>query len=90
MRDGLTKLTLADVNAALKKHVSAKNLRVICVTKDAEGLKQQLLGDGPSTMTYESAKPQDLLDDDKRIGARKLAIRPENLHVIPVESVFAK
>jgi zinc protease len=90
MRDGLAKLTLADVNAALKKHLSAKNLRVVCVTKDAEGLKQQLLSDAPSSMTYESTKPQELLDDDKRIGARKLAIKPENLRVIPVESVFAK
>ena len=90
MRDGLAKLTLADVNAALKKHLSAANLHVICVTQDAEGLKQQLLSDGPSTMTYESTKPQELLDDDKRIGARKLSIKPENLRVIPVESVFAK
>jgi zinc protease len=89
MRDGLAKLTLADVNGALKKHISAKNLHVVCVTKDAEGLKQQLLSDAPSSMTYEAAKPQELVEDDKRIGARKLAIQEANLKVIPVEAVFA-
>lgn len=90
MRDGLTKLTVADVNAALKRHLSAKNLHVVCVTDDAEGLKQQLLSDAVSEMKYESAKPAELLNDDQRIGARKLSIKPENVRVIPLENVFAK
>ncbi len=90
MRDGLAKLTLADVNAALKRHLSAGNLRIVCVTKDAEGLKQALDADAPSSMTYESKKPQELLDEDKLIGARKLGIAPENVRILPVEQVFAK
>jgi len=90
MRDELAKLTLADVNGAIKRHLTAKDLRLVCVTKDADALKLQLLSDAPSSMTYESAKPQELLDEDKLIGAMKLAIRPEALRVIPIEDVFAK
>jgi zinc protease len=90
MRERLAALKLSDVNAALKMHWSAQNLRVVCVTKDVDTLKQALLGDATSTMTYEAAKPQDLLDEDKRIGARKLSIKPENLRVIAVDDVFAK
>ena len=39
MRDGLQKLTVADVNAAIKRHFSAKDLSVVIITKDAAGLK---------------------------------------------------
>ena len=45
MRAKLGKLTRADVNAALKRHLQAKNLSVVVVTKDAEGLKAALVGD---------------------------------------------
>jgi zinc protease len=90
MRDGLAKLTLAEVNAAIRRHLSARDLRVVMVAKDVEGLKQALLADAPSTMTYESEKPAELLEEDKLIGARKLALRPEALRVIGIEEVFSK
>jgi zinc protease len=90
MRDGLAKLTVEQVNAAMKRHLSAKNARIVCVTKDAEGLKAKLLSDEPSTMTYESKKPQELLDDDALIGARKLAIPADKIRILPVENVFER
>jgi zinc protease len=90
MRDGLAKLSLADVNAALKRHWSASKMRIVCITKDAEGLKRELLSDAPSSMTYESEKPRELLDDDARIGARKLQIDPARVRVLPVDEVFAR
>jgi zinc protease len=90
MRDGLSKLTVAEVNAAIGRHLSASNVRVVMVAKDVEGLKQQLLSDAPSSMTYESEKPPELLEEDKLIGARKLSIRPEALRVIAIEDVFSK
>lgn len=37
-----------------------------------------------------AAEPADLLSEDKVIGARKLAIRPENVKITPVEEVFAR
>src|SRR4029077_20062677 len=43
MRDKLSRLTVADVNAAIRKHLSGKDLSVVIVTKDAEGLKKRLL-----------------------------------------------
>ncbi len=90
MRGELSKLTLERVNAAIRRHLSSKDLRVVFVTKDAEGLKQALLSDAPSAMTYESEKPRELLEEDALIGARKLSIRPEALRIVPVEDVFAR
>ena len=38
MREQLAKLTLADVNAAIRRHLSGKDLQVVIVTKDAKQL----------------------------------------------------
>ena len=90
MREKLAKLTLADVNSAIRKHFSAKDLSVVIVTKDAKGLADQLIADGFSTITYDAPKPKELLEEDKVIGARKLGIKPENVKITPVDEVFAK
>ncbi|HEX2723199.1 MAG TPA: pitrilysin family protein [Gemmatimonadaceae bacterium] len=90
MRAQLAKLTRDDVNRALKKHLSANDLSVVIITKDAEGLKQQLLADAFSPIKYDGEKPKELLDEDKVIGARKLNITADRIRVTPVEQVFAK
>jgi zinc protease len=90
MREKLAKLTLADVNAAIRKHLSSKNLSVVIVTKDAKGLADKLVADGFSPITYDAPKPQAVLDEDKVIGALKLSIKAENVKVTPVDEVFSK
>lgn len=90
MRAALAKLTREDVNAALKKHLSATNLAVVAITKDAAGLRDALVADAPSTVTYEGEKPKDLLDEDKVIGARKLNVAKEKVTITPIADVFAK
>jgi zinc protease len=40
MRDALQTLTVEQVNAAVKKHLTAKDLSVVIITKDAQGMKQ--------------------------------------------------
>jgi zinc protease len=88
MRDRLKKLTLADVNAAVRRHLSGKNLSFVIVTKDAEGLKRQLVSDEFSPIHYDGEKPKELLEEDKVIGALRLNIRPEKVRITPVEEVF--
>ena len=90
MRERLGKLTRADVNAAVKKHLQTKDLSVVIVTKDAEGLKEKLVTDAFSPITYDGEKPKELLDEDKVIGASKLGIKAEAVTITPVEDVFAK
>ena len=90
MRANLQKLTRDDVARALKKHVSAKDLSVVIITKDAAGLRSALLADAPSTIKYDGEKQQTLLDEDKVIGARKLGLSADRVRITPVEQVFAR
>jgi zinc protease len=90
MRAALAKLTVADVNRAIRKHLRPRDMKVGMITKDAEGLKQRIVSDEVSTIKYEAEKPQDLLDEDKLIGAMKLGIRADAVQVVPVEEVFRR
>jgi len=90
MRERLAKLTRADVNKAVQRHLSAEKLSVVVVTKDAEGLKKQLLSPDPATIAYDAPKPPEVLAEDKVIGARKLGLTPERVRITPVADVFAR
>ena len=52
MREHLGRLTRDDVNRAIRAHLSATDLAVVIIAKDAEGLRQALLADGFSSITY--------------------------------------
>lgn len=89
MRAQYSKLTREDVNKAIKKYLSAKNLHVVIITKDAAGLRDQLVKDEFSSIKYDAPKPE-LAEEDKVIGAYKLAIAPAKVQIVPVDDVFAK
>ncbi|PYQ27274.1 MAG: insulinase family protein [Acidobacteria bacterium] len=89
MRAQYAKLTRQQVNAALKKYLSAKNMSVVIITKDAEGLRDTLLKDDPSSIKYDAPKPE-LAQEDKVIGSYKLNLKPENVKIVNVEDVFTK
>ncbi|MBK9372669.1 MAG: insulinase family protein [Holophagales bacterium] len=90
MRERLAKLTRAEVNKAIRRHLSAEKLSVVFITKDAEGLKKQLLSSEPATIAYDAPKPPEVLAEDKIIGARKLGLTTERIRVTPVADVFAR
>jgi zinc protease len=88
MRERLETLTVDDVNAAIRKHIRPSDFKVVMITKDADDLKKKLESNMPSVMTYEADKPQELLDEDKVIGAMKLNVT--KVEITPVEEIFAK
>jgi zinc protease len=87
MLDGIT---LKDVNEAVKKYLNYENIKVVFVTPDAEGLKNALVNNEPSPITYQSEKPAGILEEDKEISTYPLTVKPENITVIKVEEVFEK
>jgi len=89
MKEQLKKLTAAKVNEVVKKHLSrGNNMHVAIVTKDAEQLRDQLVAGAASPMTYEAARPQEILDEDKIVEVYSLPIQKENVQIIPLDQVF--
>jgi zinc protease len=88
MRQRLSSLTLNDVNGAIRKYLKSDRMRIVLVTKEAEALRDAIISNSPSPITYNAPKPQEIMDEDKLIEAYKINARPEDIEVIPVERVF--
>jgi zinc protease len=88
MRDQLARLTLADVNRAIKEHLQTNRMRIVIVTKDAEALRDALINNKPSPITYNSPKSQTIMDEDKIIQTYPINVSADNVRIVPVEQVF--
>ena len=88
MKDALAKLTLADVNRAIKAHLANQPTRVVMITKDADNLKNAVVSNAASPIKYNSEKPKAILDEDKIIENYKITVKPEDVTITPVEQVF--
>jgi zinc protease len=88
IKSALAKLTAADVNRAIRKHLRADNLEIVAVSNHAAALRAEITGSAPTPMHYIADKPQDVLDEDKIIERWPLHLRPEDVRVIDADTVF--
>ncbi len=89
MRERLAALTVADVNAAVRRHLSGESLSVVMVAKDAAGLRDELLSGARSSLAYDSPKPEDVLAEDAVAGVLELGLTPGSVRITRIEDVFA-
>jgi zinc protease len=88
VKTSLAKLTLEDVNAAIRKHLRADNLQIVGVAKDAANLKALLTGDAATPIHYNAPKPRDIMDEDKIVQTWPLHLNAADVTIVPVDSVF--
>jgi zinc protease len=88
VKSALAKLTLAEVNAAIRRHMRAENLEIVGVAKDTDAIRTALTSGDPTPVHYNAAKPQDVLDEDKIVERLPLGFRKEDVDIVPVETVF--
>jgi zinc protease len=88
MREQLAKLTLEDVNRAIKLYLKSDSMRIAIVTKDAAGLRDAILSNKLSPITYNSPKPKEITDEDKLIEAYKIVVKPNDVVIVPTDKVF--
>lgn len=88
MREQLAKLTLADVNRAIKTYLKSDAMRIAIVTKDAAGLRDAILNNKPSPITYNAPKPADITNEDKLIENYKIVVKPADVTIVAADKVF--
>ncbi len=88
MKDNLAKLTLADVNKAIKTYLASNKMRVVIVTKDAEGLRDEIVGNKPAKINYAAPKPKEITDEDKTIETYPIRVKAADVTITPVGKVF--
>ena len=88
VRAQLAKLTLADVNAAIRRHLKTDSMRIVVVTKNGDAFREAVWNNTSSPITYNSPKPKEITDEDKVIQVYKINVRPEDARVVPVTQIF--
>ncbi|RPI12341.1 MAG: insulinase family protein [Acidobacteriales bacterium] len=88
VKDGLARLTAADVNKAIRTHLSVDNLRIVVIGKDCASLRKKIIANEPSPMTYNSPKPKDVTDEDEAVSRFKIDVAPDAVKIVSVDTVF--
>jgi zinc protease len=88
VKNALAKLTAADVNTAIRRHMRAENIAIVGVAKDTDAIRSALTNGEGTPVHYNSEKPQAVLDEDKMVERWSLGLRKEDVTVVPVTSVF--
>jgi len=89
LQERLPRLTIEQVNAAVRKHLSAPGMRVAIVTRDAEALAEILKSGQPTPIEYDTAgTPEDILAEDEVIA--RFPLGEVSVEIVPVEEMFEK
>jgi len=88
LKSQLAKITVDDVNAAIRRHLKTDRMRIVLVTKNADAIRDAILKNTPSPITYNSPKPKEIQDEDKIIETFRINVKPEDIAVVPVTRVF--
>jgi zinc protease len=83
----LPKLTVEDVNAAVRKHLKVSGMDVAIVTQDAQGLAALLKSGQPTPIAYDTAgTPERVLAEDKVI--ERFPLGDVTVRILPASDLF--
>jgi hypothetical protein len=86
----MDELMLEDVNAAIKRHLQYRNLKIAIVTGDAANLRALLASDAPTPIDYPTPKPDAIMAEDREIAVVPLALAAERVEIMPVDQAFER
>ena len=87
LAERLPKLTVEQVNAAIRKHLKPAGMKVAIVAQNADELREILTTGKPSPLTYDTqGTPDDILAEDKQIAV--FPLRDVTVKIVPVGQMF--
>ncbi|CAM4228479.1 M16 family metallopeptidase [Pseudoalteromonas byunsanensis] len=88
VRKQLAGLSVEDVNRVIRENLQTEHIQYVFVTGDGKDMAQRLAQETSSPLSYNSEKPEQLLQEDKHLASYKLDIPKQNIEVLEVSSVF--
>jgi zinc protease len=83
LREALASMTPEQMQTAARRELAPDKLNFVFVTKDAEALKNGLVSQAPTPITYATEKSAEVLADDERIAVTPIPAHPELIRVLP-------
>jgi zinc protease len=89
LAERLPKLTVEDVNAAVRKHLKTYGLKVAIVAAGAARLRELLSSGKPTPIMYDTqGTPSEILAEDKTIA--EFPLKNMSVRIVPVDQMFEK
>jgi len=88
MRIAWSSLDEAKLKSDVAANISAKNIAIAIVTKDAAAFKKRLLDPRPSPPAYDAPKPKDVTDEDRIIEKLDLGLKDADVRVVSAAHLF--
>ncbi len=89
LAERLPKLTVDQVNAAVRGHLKSYGQKIANVAQNADELRDILTTGKPSPITYDTqGTPEDILAQDKQIAV--FPLKNVSVKIVPVERMFEK
>jgi len=86
----LDALTVEKVNAAIKKHLQARNMWAVFITQDAEGMKKKLIEGAETQISYAGRQPKEVLDEDRIIASYPIPVAAKDITTVNINEVFER
>ena len=87
----LPKMKKADVDRAVRKHLSLSGLSIAIVADKGQPIVDQLAGGGPTPIIYDTGgTPAAIVAEDDIIKRFPIAFEKDNCRVVPVDQMFEK
>jgi len=87
LAERLPRLTVEQVNAAVRKHLKPPGMKIAIVAQNADELCDILTSGKPSPITYDTqGTPENILAEDKQIAA--FPLKDVTVKIVPVERMF--
>ena len=91
VQEELPRLTVEAVNAAVKRHLNARNIKVAIVTDGAREIQAALLSGRSTPITYQTPTTnEDLLKEDREIESYPLPINKERVRIVQAQDLFER
>jgi len=89
LAERLPKLTVVQVNAAVRRHLKTEGMKVAIVARDAALLRELLTSGKPTPIAYDTqGTALDVLTEDKQIAV--FPLKDVSVRIVPVEQMFEK
>lgn len=91
LRERVRKLTRADVNAAIQRHLRADRLAIVVVTENAMALASDVVARKPAPLSYLAPNiDKAQLAEDARIDAFDLGLTADRILVVKPDALFTR
>ena len=90
LRAAWAALTVEELNAAIRRHITPERLSIAIVASEGERLAQSIATEAPSPVTYRTTVPESVTEEDREIVGYRLGIGRDRIRVVPVATMFAE